>query len=136
MWFGLHPADDIDTILSESRALINDSRINIKLEAKSINYPAKVADYSFDCNAFQVIANSALEVYVDGKIIPGPMGGPGYGMATDSGRHYWELTENVYRFSPIMMTRKDISMHHGMNEKISVENYNQVSGIILLFSKY
>ena len=106
---------------------MNDSRIDIKLEDTNINYPAKVADYSHDCNAFQVVANSALEVYKDGKIIPGPMGGPSYGMMTDSGRHYWNLTENVYRFSPILMTRKDISMHHGMNEKISVENYNQVS---------
>ena len=129
IWYGLHPADDIHSILNKSRVLINSSRIDIKLEDTNLSYPPKVADYSRDCNAFQVIANSALEVYNDGKIIPGPMGGPNYDMMTDAGRHYWNLTENIYRFSPILMTKKDISMHHGMDEKISVENYNQVSQI-------
>ena len=126
IFHGLHPADNIDSIIDKHRVLINDSRINVGLEPDYPNYPAKVAGYSSDCIPFQIVANSALEVYKDGKIIPGPMGGPNYKMSTDSAKHYWSLTDNVYRFSPIVLTRDDISMWHGMNEKISVENYNQV----------
>ena len=80
-----------------------------------------------------MVANSALEVYADGKVIPGPMGGPSYGMASDSGRHYWDLSDNIYRFSPIELTRAGISMWHGMDEKISVENYNQVETFFTMF---
>ena len=80
-----------------------------------------------------MVANSALEVYTDGKVIPGPMGGPSYGMASDSGRHYWDLSDNIYRFSPIELTRAGISMWHGMDEKISVENYNQVENFFTMF---
>ena len=126
IWQDLHPADDIELILQQYRDVVNDTRVRIELEANHYNSPAKVACYSSNCIPFQVVANSALEVYTDGKVIPGPMGGPSYGMASDSGRHYWDLSDNIYRFSPIELTRAGISMWHGMDEKISVENYNQV----------
>ena len=126
MWHGLHPADTIESILERHKILINDSKIKMEIDSDYLNYPAKVSDYSSDSIPFQVVANSALEIYESGKIIPGPMGGPNYGMRTDSGRHYWDLTDNIYRFSPIVMTPKDIKMHHGKNEKISIKNYNQV----------
>ena len=122
----IHPEDSLESILKRHQDLINDSEINIAIDENYLHYPAKVSDYSSDSIPFQVIANSALEVYKDGKIIPGPMGGPNYGMITDSGRHYWNLTNNIYRFSPIVMTPQDIKMHHGKNEKISITNYNQV----------
>ena len=126
MWHSIHPADTIETILKRHQVLINDSRIRMEVDPDYLNYPAKVSDYSPESIPFQVVANSALEVSEDGRIIPGPMGGPNYGMRTDSGRHYWNLTDNIYRFSPIVMTPKDIKMHHGKNEKISITNYNQV----------
>ena len=122
----LHPSDDVNSIIERHQLLINDSQIDIKLDSDYNNYPAKVSEYSSDSIPFQIIANSALEVYKDGKIIPGPLG-PGYGLKTDSGRYYWNLTDHIFRFSPILLTPEDIKMHHGLDEKISIQNYNQVS---------
>ena len=122
----LHPSDPIESVLEQQKELIKDSKIKIEVDHSYSYVPPKISDYSSDSIPFQVIANSALEIYKDGKIVPGPMGGPNYGMATDSGRHYWNLTDNIYRFSPIVMTREETKMHHGKNEKISIENYSKV----------
>ena len=59
-------------------------------------------------------------------MVPGGAGG------TDSGRHYWNLTDNIYRFSPILMGREDMRRYHGINDMISVTNYNQVSLTFIL----
>ena len=112
--------------------MVNDDRISIYLDTNDVSYPARIANYSSESIPFQVIANSALEVFKDGKIIPGPLGGPGYDWRqfTDGGKYYWNLTKNVYRFSPMRMKKQEYrrpSMYDGYYEKISVENYNDVS---------
>ena len=38
-------------------------------------------------------------------------------------RHYLNLTQNIYRFSPTYMYPADPPRFHGVNERISVENY-------------
>ena len=136
----IHPADDINSIISRYEKAINDDRIAIHLDPNAINYPARIANYSSESMTFQVIANSALEVFKDGKIIPQPMGGPGYdwGQFTDGGKYYWNLTNNVYRFSPMRMKKHEYgrdSMYDGYYEKISVENYNNVSQFLFLLQE-
>jgi carboxypeptidase PM20D1 len=42
--------------------------------------------------------------------------------ATDS-RYYTALSPNVYRFSPMVVTREDLERIHGTNERISIEAY-------------
>ena len=129
----IFPSDDLNSIISRHKKVVNDDRIAIHLESNSINYPPMIANYSSENIAFQVIANSALEVFKDGKIIPGPLGGPGYDWYkfTDGGKYYWTLTNNVYRFSPMRLKKQEYeqgsAMYDGYYEKISVENYNDVS---------
>lgn len=43
-------------------------------------------------------------------------------IATDS-RHFQKLTDNIYRFAPLTLTPADLKRIHGINERISVENY-------------
>ena len=37
-------------------------------------------------------------------------------------RHYWNLSTNIYRFSPITIRVEDVAMFHGPNERISKWN--------------
>ena len=136
----IYPSDDIISIISRNEKAINDDRIAINLDPTAINYPPTIANYSSESIPFQVIANSALEVFKDGKIIPGPLGGPGYEWwkFTDGGKYYWNLTNNVYRFSPMRMKKHEYgrdSMYDGYYEKISVENYNNVSQFLFLLQE-
>lgn len=42
-------------------------------------------------------------------------------------RYYWNLTKNIYRFTPtIAMGPEDLKRFHGVNERISVNNYEKV----------
>jgi len=33
---------------------------------------------------------------------------------------YWNLSENIFRFSPVALTMQEVSMFHGFNERIGV----------------
>ena len=44
--------------------------------------------------------------------------------ATDT-KHYLHLTGAVYRFSPSFLYPADLPRFHGINERISVKNYEQ-----------
>ena len=40
-------------------------------------------------------------------------------------RHYLKLTKNIYRFSPTFMYPDDLKRFHGVNERISPNNYEE-----------
>ena len=42
--------------------------------------------------------------------------------ATDT-KHYIKLSDHIYRFSPTYMYPEDAKRFHGLNERMSVENY-------------
>ena len=124
----IHTADDIDSVLEHDKGNINDNRVQINVEY-AFN-PPKVSPYSSDTIPFQIIANSALDVFPDIGIIPGLMVGN-----TDT-IHYIELTDNIYRFSPAFMLPEDIDRFHGINERISVQNFNQVNKIKVISQNF
>jgi len=45
--------------------------------------------------------------------------------ATDS-RHYAGLTKNVFRFLPITLGPEDTTRYHGIDERISVRDYQRL----------
>merc|ERR1712173_469917 len=76
-----------------------------------------ISPYSDDSIPFQIIANSALQVFSTGNIAPGTL------MANTDTRHYLNFTSNIYRFSPAFITPNDTNRFHGINERISVHNF-------------
>ena len=116
----IHTSDDIHTVLDYDKDNIDDERVQIKVS--NFFDPPKISPYSSDTIPFQVIANSALDVYGDHVgVVPGLLVGN-----TDT-IHYMNLTDNIYRFSPAFLFPDDVDRFHGINERISVKNYNQVS---------
>ena len=120
----IHTADNIDTVLDHDMNNMDDKRVKINI-TYSFN-PPKISSYSSDTIPFQIVANSALDVYANVGIAPGLLVGN-----TDT-IHYLDLTNNIYRFSPAFLFPEDIDRFHGINERISVKNYNQVNKTIVL----
>lgn len=50
--------------------------------------------------------------------------------------HYWDLTKNIFRFSPMVMNQQDTTRIHGFNERISIEGYYQAIEFYLSVIKY
>jgi carboxypeptidase PM20D1 len=47
--------------------------------------------------------------------------------ATDS-RFYVDLSPNIYRFAPLTLHQEDLARIHGLNERISIEDYKRAIG--------
>jgi carboxypeptidase PM20D1 len=47
-------------------------------------------------------------------------------IANTDTRHYQQLSDNTFRFSPTFLRKNDLDRFHGLDERISVENYAQV----------
>ena len=67
--------------------------------------------------AAQRLSRTIREIFPDAIVVPGLMVA-----ATDS-RNYLDVTDNIFRFSPVRATAEDLTRFHGTNERISVENY-------------
>jgi len=50
-------------------------------------------------------------------------GRPGAANRRPDSRHYAELTKNIYRFLPITLRPEDAKRYHGIDERISFEDY-------------
>ena len=68
-----------------------------------------------DTYGFKAIQNVVAEVF-GAPVAPLLMTGN-----TDT-RHYWDLSSNIYRFSPIVIDVEDVAMFHGPNERVSCTN--------------
>lgn len=112
--FRLVPGDSIADVLEHVRATIADDRI--KLATTPIRAePSKVS--RTDVPAYAALERSIRQVFPEAIVAPGLMIG-----ATDA-RHFAEIADNVYRFSPMRATAEDLARFHGTNERIAVANF-------------
>lgn len=61
-----------------------------------------------------------MQIYPEAITVPGVMLG-----ATDS-RFYTRSTPNIYKFLPIKLSKEDTKGYHGKNERISIQNYENL----------
>jgi len=116
----IFPGEDLTTVLEHDRRVVGDKRVNFSV--LQYNPPPPVSPYSSEVEGFSLIASSALQVFPEARVTPGLVIG-----GTDS-KHYLGLTNKIYRFSPVVLTKDDIHKprFHGVDERISVDNFNKV----------
>jgi carboxypeptidase PM20D1 len=111
--FRVLPGDSIDEVLKHIREVVNDSRISVKkihgIEASPVS--------STTSSAYKKIVNTVNSVF------PKTVSAPLLVLGGTDARHYTSLSSNVYRFLPVGITSKDMSMVHGTNERIKVDAY-------------
>ncbi|XP_030827980.1 N-fatty-acyl-amino acid synthase/hydrolase PM20D1 [Strongylocentrotus purpuratus] len=115
----VHPAQTLQQVVDHDHSIINDDRVKIKVEEGL--EASFISPYDRDAHGYQVISHSMRQVFPSVLVAPGVMIGN-----TDT-RYYWNLTKNIYRFTPtIAMGTEDLKRFHGVNERISVSNYEKV----------
>jgi carboxypeptidase PM20D1 len=115
--FRILPGDRIDTVIDHVRRSVNNPQVTIRPLA-FVSEPSRLSDT--DSSIFRMLQQTIHEVFPEVVVAPSLVVG-----ITDS-RHYAELSTNIYRFSPIRMRKEDLSRIHGTNERIPVENYDQL----------
>lgn len=125
--FRLHPRDTTDSILATARETVK-SIPGVTVEwAPGASNASPVSSTTSD--SYALIASVARDVGGGAPVAPTLVLG-----ATDS-RHYAGVAENVYRFSPAVLTDEEIAGVHGVNERVSVANIGRmVKGYGLLMT--
>ncbi len=116
--FRLLPGDSIADVIKYAGKIVNDPNIDIIRHSDIGNEASPVSD--MNSRGYQAIQTSVQQVFPGTSVAPGlEIGG------TDS-KHYLDITENSYRFSPIIFGKGDMERVHGTDERIAVEGYIQM----------
>lgn len=112
--FRLLPGDTQDSVIEHVKQAVNNDRINIAPVPGNRNPPPVTSTAS---EAYGAINRTIREIF------PGVVVAPGLMIAATDSRHYTEVTDKIFRFSPVRANAEDLTRFHGTNERLSVENY-------------
>ncbi|MBI9109423.1 MAG: M20/M25/M40 family metallo-hydrolase [Spirochaetales bacterium] len=119
--FRILPGETTNSVKKRIEDVIDNPEIKVEVNpAVSPNEPVLMR--SLDTPYFDAVCKTINKIWPDA--VPAPylvMGG------TDS-KNYENITDNIFRFSPMMLEKKEMAGMHGVNERISIENLeNMVS---------
>ncbi len=116
--FRIHPRDSADDLLRRARqAAPNVEGLTIEWaetprEASGIS--------STTSSSYALLAALSRDMLPEAPVAPGLV------LAGTDSRHYSAVAENVYRFQPILLTSEDLEGIHGVNERISIANFERM----------
>jgi len=112
----LLPNKSIEDTISWMKKIINDDRVKISVSQEG----EKSSVSNYKCDEFKIIEKTIIETFGDVITFPYLLAG-----GTDS-RHFYCVSDKVYRFSPFMVTKSELSRMHNYNERISLENLKRL----------
>jgi len=112
--FRVRPGDTVGGVMEHVKQTVNNDAVHAALDAGSSD-PSHVSPV--DSAQYTLINRTIREVFNDAAVAPGIVIG-----ATDA-RHYKDVSDHVYRFSPVRAGPEDLSRFHGTNERIGINNY-------------
>ena len=113
--FRILPGESIASTTERVRKVINDPRVKITVLEQEASEPSIVSDTG--APSFELLQRTTHEMFPNTFVTPALSH-----VATDT-RHYRDLSDNVYRFLPVVLKADDTGGIHGTNERISVESY-------------
>lgn len=112
--FRLLPGETEESVIARVTSVLADGRIKVTPLPGNTNPPPMT---STSTPSYQAVSRTIRETFPDVLVVPGLMVA-----ATDS-RNYLDVTDNIFRFSPVRATAEDLKRFHGTNERLSVANY-------------
>lgn len=79
--------------------------------------PLPVSPHDETAFGFQIIKRTVLDIF------PALTVAPAICVANTDSRHFKDLSKSIYRFTPVIYKPGDAQRFHGINERISTENY-------------
>jgi carboxypeptidase PM20D1 len=112
--FRIRPGDSVAGVMAHVREAVDNDAVHAELDAGA-SEPSPVSP--LESPQYALINRTIREVFNDAVVAPGIVIG-----ATDA-RHYKDVSQHVYRFSPVRAGKDDLPRFHGTNERLGVDNY-------------
>ncbi len=114
--FRILPGETIETVEEHIKNTISDK---IKVERVGfLTNPSPVS--SIESEGYNALQQTIRNVFPNSVVIPGLIGG-----GTDA-RYFYDISDDVYRFYPIRLSPESLTRFHGIDEKISKDNYKEI----------
>jgi carboxypeptidase PM20D1 len=114
--YRLRPGESSDQVIEKIKKVIRNKSIEVEVLSRSEATKSSLIDDQFD-----LIEKAIHQTWPDVLVAPYLM------VATTDSRHYHEICDHVYKFSPMDVSKSDLKKIHGIDEDISIENI--VSGV-------
>ena len=116
--FRIHPRDSSADLLRRARQSV------AELDGVTVEWdeaPREASGISSTTStSYALLAGLSREMLPDAPVAPGLV------LAGTDSRHYADVAENVYRFQPILLTAQDLERPHGLNECLTIANFERM----------
>jgi carboxypeptidase PM20D1 len=117
--FRILPGDTIASVTEHVRKVVDDPRV--KIQPMPGEPPVEASPRSsVNSPNFKLMQTTLAQVFPNAVVAPFV-----FVAATDS-KHYAPLTQDIYRFAPMLMTSEDVGRIHGTNERIGVQIFGKM----------
>jgi len=114
--FRILPGETIESTQQHIEETISDK---IKVETVGfLTNPSPVS--SIDSDAFKTLEKTIRDMFPNSIVVPGLVGG-----GTDA-RYFYDISDDVFRFYPVRIGPDSMTRFHGIDEKISKDNYKEI----------
>lgn len=111
--FRLLPGDTRANVMAHVRGAAPSERFELR-ELPGASEPSPVSPT--DSASYQLINRTVRELF------PGVLVAPGLMIAATDSRHFQDISDHIYRFSPVRAKPEDLARFHGTNERIASAN--------------
>ncbi|HET6829102.1 MAG TPA: M20 family peptidase [Ramlibacter sp.] len=115
--FRLIPGDTRDDVLAHVRRIAGE---HVDLDILPGSAEATPVSPTAGSPAWKRLSTSIRHAF------PGAVVAPGLVLGGTDAKHFMDLTDQIYRFTPVRVRDDDVNRIHGANERISIENYGQM----------
>ncbi len=127
--FRILPGQSIADVCEYIRFILKDDRVSFEPMDQKAMEPSPLSP--IDGEAFEHLASVVGEIWPGTAVAPYIMLG-----GTDS-RNFCEISERVYRFTPMVVIEDDLNRVHGVNERISLQSlFDMVDTIYRLIPRW
>ena len=112
--FRVLPGMSIAQVIERVANVIDEPRITISTGSFDSEAPKSSSTTSL---GYKMIRQTIHEIF------PGVLSSPNLVIGATDSRHYYPLSSNVYRFTPIYLNPETLTTFHGIDERISVADF-------------
>ncbi|MBM4450958.1 MAG: M20 family peptidase, partial [Chloroflexi bacterium] len=114
--FRILPGDSVQGVIDHVNAVVDDPRVKVKVMGEHTE-PSPVSD--INSPSFMTVYKTTKQVFPDAVVAPALV------VAGTDSKHFVGVAKNLYRLNPHRFGKEELSMPHGVNERITIDNYEE-----------